>query len=82
MENDQIFEELEHILDELSIEIKYGRGYFEGGICRLNDHKVLYLNRAKDRESHINIILSELKTLGVDRENCSENIQKLLSKAE
>jgi hypothetical protein len=82
MENDLLFKELEHILDELCIEIKYGRGYFEGGICRLNDHKVLYLNRAKDRESHINIIISELRTLGVNRVHCSENIQKLLSKAE
>ena len=34
MDRTELFDQLEEILKELSIEIKYGRGYFDGGICR------------------------------------------------
>ena len=31
--NEEIFKELEDLLKDLSIELKFGRGDFKGGIC-------------------------------------------------
>ena len=82
MDNTELFEQLEESLKELSIEIKYGRGYFDGGICRYKGNHIMYLNRAQNRDDHINLILSELKALNLDRTLKNINIQKLLSQTE
>lgn len=57
----QILKELENILAQLSIDLKFGRGYFEGGLFRYKDQAVIYLNRAHSTDRHIDIIAKELK---------------------
>ena len=56
MEDKELFTELEELLLELSITIKYGRGYFNGGLCRYKEDKYIYLNRSDDKDKHISII--------------------------
>jgi len=82
MNNTELFEQLEKILKDLSIEIKYGRGYFDGGICRYKGNQIMYLNRAQNRDDHINLILAELKALNLDKALKTKNIQELLSRTE
>ena len=82
MNDGELFEQLEKILYELSIEIKYGRGYFDGGICRYKGNQILYLNRAKNRDEHIELILSELKVLNLDKTLKNKKIRELLSQTE
>jgi hypothetical protein len=82
MEDNQVFKELEELLEKLSITIKYGRGYFRGGLCRYKEEKYLYLNRSDDKDKHISIILSELKHIDLNGIELSKSIGELLSKSE
>ena len=82
MEDNQVFKELEEFLDKLSIKIKYGRGYFRGGLCRFKEEKYLYLNRSDDKDKHISIILSELENIDLKGIELSKSIGELLSKSE
>ena len=82
MDDDQVFKELEELLDKLAIKIKYGRGYFKGGLCRYKEDKYLYLNRSDDKDRHISIILSELENLDLNGIELSKSIKELLSKSE
>jgi hypothetical protein len=82
MNNESIFEELQKILNTQGIEIKYGRGYFEGGICRYKESRYFYLNRAQDIENHIQLMVSELKKMNIDNLNCSSDLKSLLQSKE
>jgi len=78
MDDNQIFTELEKLLDKLSIKIKYGRGYFKGGLCRYNEEIYLYLNRSDDKDKHISVILSELENIDLNGIELSKSIEELL----
>jgi len=82
MEDNQVFKELEELLDKLSIKIKFGRGYFRGGLCRFKEEKYLYLNRSDDKDKHISIIISELENIDLNGIELSKSIGELLSKSE
>jgi hypothetical protein len=81
MEDNQIFAELEKLLEKLSIKIKYGRGYFRGGLCRYKEEKYLYLNRSDDKDRHISLILSELEKLDLNGIELSKSIEELVLKS-
>lgn len=82
MEDNRLFKELEELLDKLSVKIKYGRGYFKGGLCRYKEEKYLYLNRFDDKDKHISIILSELENIDLNGIELSKSIGEFLSKSE
>lgn len=66
MEKEEILTELQNILGQLSIDLKYGRGYFDGGLYRYKDQSVIYLNRTHTVEKHINILCQELKNYNLE----------------
>ena len=82
MNNEELFAELQEILKKLEIEIKYGRGYFEGGLCRYNEGQYIYLNRSQKIEDHISVILTELKKIDIDAIECSAYLKGLLTEKE
>jgi hypothetical protein len=82
MNNDEVFAELQEILKEFEVEIKYGRGYFEGGLCRYDNGQFIYLNRGKDLENHIALIISELKNFDLQGIKLSTELANLLRESE
>ncbi len=82
MKEDQIYKELEKLLNRLSIEIKYRKGYFKGGLCRFRDQNYFYLNRVDKVEHHIALILDELGKMDLSDIDISQSIEELLSKSE
>ena len=82
MKENQIFKELEELLSRLSIEIKYRKGYFKGGLCRFRDQNYFYLNRLDRVEHHIALILNELETMNLSDIELPQSIEELLSKSE
>ncbi len=54
-------ESLEKLLSELSIDVRYEKGDFVGGIYRYHERKELVLNRALGTEQKILLIAKELK---------------------
>jgi hypothetical protein len=82
MNNEEVFAELQEILREFEVEIKYGRGYFEGGLCRYNNGVYIYLNRAKDMENHIALIVSEIRNFNLQGIKLSTELENLLKESE
>ncbi len=69
MDTQKVLQDLLRLLEELSIEVKYHRGNFRGGLVYYNGSKYFYLNRKDDTETQISLIASELKqnSLGLER---------------
>jgi len=80
--NEDIFRELQNLLTDLSIQIRYGSGYFDGGLCRYKDQKYLYLNKSQDIEQQITLMITEIKKLDLKGVSISPTITKLLSEYE
>jgi hypothetical protein len=81
--NEEILKDLEVLLKELGIELKYARGDFQGGFCRYKDRNILYLNRAQPLDNHVLLIVSELQKIKIkiDIKKLSPEIKKLLQKS-
>ena len=77
-----ILKELEKILEKLSIEIKYAKGYFAGGYYRYRDKKALYINKTDKIEDQIQLIISELQKLNLTGINQNPLLKELLAKTE
>ena len=77
---EETMKELELLLNDLSIELKYGKGNFQGGFCRYKDKKILYLNRAQPIDHQVSLIVSELQKIDInlDERKISSSIRKLL----
>ncbi len=41
-----VLNELEELLNKLGIEFKYEKGFFKGGICRIEDKQYFYLSKS------------------------------------
>jgi hypothetical protein len=79
MESKEVFRELESLLNDLSIKIKYRKGYFSGGICRYQKQRTLYLNSADKIENHVSIIINELKYIDLNGVMLSPSLKNLLA---
>ena len=82
MSTDEIIKELENLLNQLSVELKYGRGYFDGGLYRYRDNKCIYLNRANSDQHNLAILLSEIKKMEWQNLECKPSIKELLTKSD
>ena len=82
MNKEELLKELENNLKQLSIETKYGKGYFEGGLYRYRENRCIYLNRANSEEYNIELLLSELKKMDWQTIQCNPMIKELLTKSD
>lgn len=82
MSDEEVLKELKKILEESSIEIKYGKGYFQGGYCRYHDKKALYVNKTQKIEDQIQLIISEIQKLNLTGIDQYPLLKRLLAKSE
>ncbi len=61
MDDESILESLEKILSDLSIEVRYERGEFQGGLYRYKDKRQIVINKDLGMEQKIRIIANEIK---------------------
>ena len=78
MEENSIFKELESVLKQLSIDLKFGRGYFEGGFYKYREKRIIFLNRAFSAEQNNEIIIRELKNINLNGINISPGLKDLI----
>jgi hypothetical protein len=78
MDNDKLFEELLQLLEKLSIQVRYDRGNFRGGLVKYHDADIFYINRKSDVDVKINTIINELKNIEIPEELISGEIRDLL----
>ena len=68
MDTEKTLQDLLDLLGQLSIEVKYHRGNFRGGLVYYNGNKYFYLNRKDDAKTQISLIVSELKQNDIEPE--------------
>ena len=80
MDTEKTLQGLLELLERLSIEVKYHRGNFRGGLVYYNGNKYFYLNRKDDAKTQLNLVISELKQNGIALEKIAgilENIEEI-----
>ena len=62
----QLLQEIEELLARLSIPLRYEKGDFRGGLCRLNDRICFILNKKLSIDQKLQIMQSDLRLLDLD----------------
>ena len=82
-DNSQISEKLknlQHIFEKMAVEVRFRKGYFKGGLCRLNEKNIIYLNRSLPDEKNIQILIQELSKFNLEGLDISPQIKEMLRK--
>lgn len=58
---------LEEVVVQLGIQLRYEKGDFDGGLCRVDDQRLLIANAALPTRKKIRIIARELSRLELDQ---------------
>jgi len=65
-ESSALFEELCDVFSKIGMEIRSEAGYFAGGICLLEDQKILFINKNIPMDQNIDMLLEQLKTVNLE----------------
>jgi hypothetical protein len=76
--NEEIFSQLQGVLEQLDIKLKYDRGYFKGGFFRYKEKRTIYLNRAESVDQHVLLILSELQDMDLSHISMSSSLREIM----
>ena len=66
MKRENILQAFENLVNNLSIDLRYEKGDFNGGLCRMTDKKILIVNSKLPMEQKIKLIASELNSLDLN----------------
>jgi hypothetical protein len=66
MRDEALLEMIEKLAADLSIEVRYDRGDFVGGLCRIEREKVLIVHRDLSPARKIRVIARELGRMDLD----------------
>lgn len=69
---------LENIVSQLGIELRYEKGEFKGGVCRIGDKRMLIVNRALEPQQKISVITKELSQIDLSEVFIVPAIRKLI----
>ena len=56
MKKNKLYEEFEILAEKLGLKILNGKGSFDGGICIVNEKKVIVLNKTKPIEQRLRVL--------------------------
>ena len=66
MKDTQILSELEAISNNLGIDIRYEKGDFEGGLCKINAKDVIIVNKTLTIQQKIRVLARELNSFDLE----------------
>ena len=66
MKTENILQAFENLVNNLSIDLRYEKGDFNGGLCRMPDRDILIVNSRLPMEQKIKLIASELNSLDLN----------------
>lgn len=59
----EILGHLETLTENISVNLRYEKGDFKGGLCRVNDEKILIVNSRLSEDEKIKVVAKELSQL-------------------
>ncbi|MDZ7263210.1 MAG: hypothetical protein ONB16_01405 [candidate division KSB1 bacterium] len=78
MKTRNILEGLENLIQSLSIDLRYEKGDFAGGLCRISNRSVLIVNDRLSPENKIKLIAAELKQLKLNHIYIRPALRKII----
>lgn len=66
MKTEHIVQALQEAAVQLGLEVRWERGNFRGGRCRVGETEVVMLNRRHPPEVHVTVLAESLRGLPVD----------------
>jgi hypothetical protein len=60
MKEDEVISGLEGVMVSLGVQVRYEKGDFDGGLCKLKDKRLLIVNSAMTPSQRIRILATEL----------------------
>lgn len=89
MSSEELFTELKSLAAELSLPVRFEQGDFEGGICVVNDARVLIVNKRATMQKKIATLAASLAQCDLDsifvkpavREAIDDELAKLRAEA-
>jgi len=67
MRKELILQGFESLIENLSIGLRYEKGDFKGGLCKISDKRLLILNNKLTIEQKISIMAKELKNMNLEK---------------
>jgi hypothetical protein len=81
MKRERIISELEQLAESLDVKIRYEKmGVLAGGLCRIGELNLLFVNKSLSDQAKIELISSELQSLEWDKHFVKPEIAELLTK--
>jgi len=79
MINESLLQAFEGLVTKLSIDLRYEKGDFAGGLCRMPNKNILIINSKLPLDQKIKLIASELSTLELNHIYIRPALRKVMS---
>lgn len=81
MKDQDLLHSLEELVAELGIQLRYEKGDFDGGLCRVDDQRLLIANAALPTRKKIRVLARELARIELDRVFVVPAVRKVIDAA-
>ncbi len=78
MKTQSILEGFENLIANLSIDLRYEKGDFAGGLCHMPDKRIFIINDKLPIENKIKLIASELKMIELNHIYIRPALRKII----
>ena len=78
MKTEQLLGEIEKLAKELDIDLRYENGEFRGGLCVLNEQRLLIIHSKMKPEQKLRIIAREIATLDLSNHSLCPELRDLV----
>jgi hypothetical protein len=73
-----ILDGFESLIENLSIDLRYEKGDFSGGLCRLPEKNIFIINNRLSVENKIRLIASELRSMNLNHIYIRPALRKII----
>jgi len=78
MKPQNILQGFENLIQNLSIDLRYEKGDFAGGLCHMQEKSVFIINNKLPVENKIKLIASELRSLDLNHIYIRPALRKII----
>ncbi len=78
MTDEILLQELETIFTKLGLTVRFEKGNFKGGVCRVYENNVMIVNKKLPVKQQIQILSTELKNFNLDNIFILPKIRELI----
>lgn len=66
MTQQEVYDELKALAEQKEIKVRLEAGNFDGGLCTMNDQRIILINRRHHQTKRLNVLACALHEVGLD----------------